>query len=87
MPGSTVNEGRNALWAELLRLYPGTVFSYIILLDGEHRLSYQPEHMHTKHVFLEGLDAVPLARQPYFVWEQVGNSWECWKFACAFICF
>ena len=83
VPGSTVNEGRNALWAELLRLYPGTVFSYIILLDGEHRLSYQPEHMHTKHVFLEGLDAVPLARQPYFVWEQVGDSLECWTFNCA----
>ena len=32
MPGSTVNEGRNALWAELLRLYPGTVFSYIIIV-------------------------------------------------------
>jgi hypothetical protein len=71
VPGSSVNEGRNALWAELLRLYPGTVFTYIIILDGEHRLLYKPEHMHSKYAFLEHLDEVPDSRKPYFVWEQV----------------
>ena len=73
VPGSTVNEGRNALWAELLRLFPGTIFTYIILLDGEHRLSFRPQHVHTQYDFLGGLAAIPLPRQPYFVWEQVCN--------------
>ncbi len=77
MPGSSVNEGRNALWAELLRLYPGTVFTYIILLDGEHRLLYRPEHIHLTHEFLEHVDAVADARKPYFVWEQVCGRQAC----------
>ena len=71
VPGSTVNEGRNALWAELLRLYPGTVFTYVILLDGEHRLSFRPNHMKTKPGWLQQLDAVPHGRKPYMAWEQV----------------
>ena len=71
VPGSTVNEGRNALWAELLRLYPGTVFTYIILLDGEHRLSFRPDYMKARRAWLERLDTVPDGRKPYMVWEEV----------------
>jgi hypothetical protein len=89
VPGSTVNEGRNALWSELLRLYPGTVFTYIIILDGEHRLSFRPQHMQTQHAFLQQLEAVPHPRRPYFVWEQVLQCSHCFpvwltRFADAF---
>ena len=89
VPGSTVNEGRNALWSELLRLYPGTVFTYIIILDGEHRLSFRPQHMQTQHAFLEQLETVPHPRRPYFVWEQVLQCSHCFpvwltRFADAF---
>ena len=80
VPGSTVNQGRNALWAELLRTFPGTIFTYIILLDGEHHLSFRREHVHTQHAFLEGLDPVQSARKPYYVWEQVYGHclWFIW---------
>jgi hypothetical protein len=50
------------------------------LLDGEHRLSFRPEHVHTQYDFLQDLGAVPLPRKPYFVWEQV-----CSYFSCLFV--
>jgi hypothetical protein len=43
LPGSTLNEGRNALMHELLTRYPFTVFDYYIFVDEDLLLATDPQ--------------------------------------------